>query len=80
MGWKGLSNGALLARAADQGFDAIVTTDLSVADQQNVAALPVSLVILHAPSNNMADLEPLVLALLRELNHLAPKSVVHVYP
>ncbi len=27
MGWKGLSNGALLARAAADGFDAMITTD-----------------------------------------------------
>jgi len=80
MRWKGLSNGALLARAANEGFDAVITTDLAVADQQNAGALPLSLVILHARSNNVADLEPLVPALLREFNHLAPRSVVHVYP
>ena len=77
---KGLSNVALLARAANDGFDAVITTDLAVADQQNAGALPLSLVILHARSNNVADLEPLVPALLREFNHLAPRSVVHVYP
>ena len=80
MGWKGLANGVLLAQAAAAGFDAVISTDQSVADQQNVAALPVALMVLHAPSNNLADLEPLVAPLLRELNHLIPRSVAHVYP
>ena len=80
MGWKGLANGVLLAQAAAAGFDAVITTDQAVADQQNVAALPLSLVVLHAPSNNLADLEPLVAPLLRGLNHLAARSVVHVHP
>jgi predicted nuclease of predicted toxin-antitoxin system len=79
MGWKGTKNGALIAKAAADGFDALMTTDQRIADQQNVSTLPLALVILRARSNNIADLEALVQPLLRELNHLPARSVVHVH-
>lgn len=78
MGWKGLKNGALLAIAAAERFDALITTDQSIADQQQRAFLPLALVILEANSNNIADLETLVTPLLSELNRLRPRSVVFV--
>lgn len=78
MGWKGTKNGALITKAATDGFDALVTTDQTIADQQNLSTLPLALVILRARSNNILDLEALVQPLLRELNHLSARSVVHV--
>src|SRR4051794_27837746 len=80
MGWKGLSNGALITRAAADGFHAIVTTDLAMSSQQNRAALPLALVVLRARSNDIADLDTLVPNLLKELNHSVPGSVIEVRP
>ena len=78
MRWRGLRNGRLLARAADHGFDVMVTTDRGIAYEQNPATLPVSVVILHAPSNGEDDLAVLVPELLRTLATLPPRSVAHV--
>src|SRR3982750_3588863 len=41
---------------------------------RTVGQLPVSVVVLHAPS----DLKPLVTQLLQVLNHVPPRQVVHV--
>lgn len=78
IGWKGLSNGVLLARAASAGFDALITLDSGVQYQQNVAALPIAVVVLSAPSNDIDDIRPLVPRLLVALNHVKPKTVVRV--
>jgi hypothetical protein len=64
LGWRGTRNGALLRRAAEAGFDALITIDRGYADEQNLDALPVSVVLVEAGSD---DFEVLVA--------LAPKIV-----
>jgi hypothetical protein len=78
MNWKGIENGELLSRAADDGFQAVVTKDNGMPYEQNTATLPCSIVVLEAPSNALSDIEPLVPALLRALENLKPRSVVRV--
>ena len=78
MGWSGTKNGALLARAAQDGFDAFVTMDNGVGYQQNPASLPLSVIILSAPSNDMSDLLPLVPGLLRCLTTMSPRTIGRV--
>jgi predicted nuclease of predicted toxin-antitoxin system len=78
MGWKGLKNGVLLARAATDGFDVVLTYDQNIQHQQNLATLPVSVVILDAASNQIDDLLPLVPALLHALSTLKSCTLRHV--
>lgn len=78
MGWSGLRNGQLLERAARDGFDAVVTLDTGIEHQHNLMQLPCAVVILHAPSNKLEDLKPLVSPLLDSLATLSPRSVQHV--
>jgi len=77
-GWRGLKNGALLVQAAAAGFDVIVTVDNGVAFQQNLARLPIAIVVLETPSNDIDDLRPLVPRLLAALSTIAPKTLVRV--
>jgi hypothetical protein len=72
-GWSGVKNGKLLALAAAE-FDAFVTVDKNLPFQQNLATLPIALVVLDSVSNELSALLPLVPALLRELASLKPKS------
>lgn len=60
MGWAGCENGELLSLAATHGFDALVTVDQGFAYQQNVADLPVSVVIMIARRTRLQELRPLV--------------------
>ena len=53
-------NGALLQRAADAGFDAVVTVDRNIEFQQNLDTLPVKVVVLEAGSSDFEALQPLV--------------------
>jgi hypothetical protein len=80
LGWKGLRNGRLLAAAAAHGFDLLLTTDGSIEYQQNLTTLPLSIVVIDAASNAMADLEPLVPAVLVLLESHLSSRIYHVGP
>ncbi len=67
MGWSGMQNGQLLARASE-GFDAFVTIDANLPYQQVLERFFIGVVLLRAPSNRLADLEPLVPDLLASLD------------
>ena len=58
-GWAGIKNGKLLALAATD-FDVFVTTDRNIEFQQNLATLPIAILVLVAASNRLEDIEPLV--------------------
>ena len=75
MGWSGVKNGALLALTAEE-FDAFITVDRNLPCQQNVAALPIAIVILAAHSNELQALLPLVPRLEEALAMLQPRSLV----
>jgi predicted nuclease of predicted toxin-antitoxin system len=78
MGWGGIKNGRLLALAAADGFEALVTTDRNLEHQQNLATLPLAIVVLEAASNDIGDMVPLVPNLLTALGSLQQRSVTHV--
>jgi hypothetical protein len=56
MGWSKLGNGILLSAAAEAGFDCFLTVDQSVEFQQNLAALPLPVILLVAPNNQIKTL------------------------
>jgi len=60
MGWAGTTNGLLLSLAATEGFDALVTVDRGIEHQQNVSALPIPVIIMLAPRNRLAELQPIL--------------------
>jgi predicted nuclease of predicted toxin-antitoxin system len=71
-GWSGVKNGKLLALAADR-FDVLLTADRNLEHQQNLSALPVSVVVLFVRRTRVQAIEPLVPELLKLLNHLPPR-------
>jgi len=78
-GWSGVKNGQLLALAALQ-FDVLLTMDRNIEFQQNVATLPIAVLIVDAVSNRLKDIEPLVPSILHELGHIPPKSLRKIVP
>ena len=60
MGWAGCGNGELLRLAAGHSFDALVTVDQGFEYQQNVAELPIPVVIMIAGRTRLQELRPLV--------------------
>lgn len=58
MGWAGIKNGALLTQAENQ-FDVFITVDRNLSFQQNLPKFDIAVLVLHTPSNRLADLRPL---------------------
>ena len=63
MGWAGLRNGVLLAKAAG-GFDAFLTVGKSLPKQQKLGRFSVAVVVLRCATNDVNDLRKLIPALL----------------
>jgi predicted nuclease of predicted toxin-antitoxin system len=78
MNWAGVENGALLTLAASTGFEAVLTKDANVEYEQNLVNLPLAVVVLHAASNDIDDIRPLIPELLKALTTLSPRQIAHV--
>lgn len=76
-GWTSLKNGDLLRRAAER-FDVLLTPDQNLEFQQNLALLPIAVVVMISDSNRLESLEPLVPNVLEVLKTLTPKTLVRV--
>jgi hypothetical protein len=50
LGWSRLKNGELLDAAENEGFEALVSTDLNFKYQQNLKSRRIALVVLSTPS------------------------------
>ena len=77
MGWGGVKNGALLTLAAAE-FDAFITVDKNLPYQQNIAALPIAVVVPIASSNELQTLIPLVPRLEEALATLQPGTLIQI--
>jgi hypothetical protein len=77
MGWSGVKNGKLLALAANE-FDAFITVDKNLPYQQNLATLPIAVIVLDSVSNELSALLPLAPSLERALASLSPRTYVCV--
>lgn len=78
LSWNGKRNGELLALAASNDFDALVTKDTNLRYEQNLLNLPIAVIVLRAPSNDIGDIRPLIPALLTAISTLPKKQITIV--
>ncbi len=76
-GWSSIKNGKLLALSADE-FDLVLTADRGMEYQQNLATLPVAVIIVLARSNRMQDIAPAVPQILSALGQIEPGTLLKV--
>jgi hypothetical protein len=77
-GWAGVKNGELLLLAARQ-FDVLLTVDRNLEYQQNFAGLALAVIVVHAPSNDVAVLRALMPAVLAAISETKPGKVTHIH-
>ncbi|MBA2594915.1 MAG: DUF5615 family PIN-like protein [Pseudomonadota bacterium] len=77
-GWAGLTNGELLSRAAQAGFEVFLTGDQNLEYQQDLARSRLGVIVLVAPSNALEDLLPLIGSVLAALPTIGPGQVMRV--
>jgi len=78
LGWGGTKNGALLKRAAESGYDVLITIDGGIFYEQNIKSLPLAVIALRARTNRLADTRPLMPEVLRMLGSVHPGTLVFV--
>jgi predicted nuclease of predicted toxin-antitoxin system len=76
IGWAGIENGELLRKAAEAGFDVLVTMDSNMVHQQNIRQNAIAVVALRAQSNRLGDTRTLIPALLALLPNIKPGAVI----
>ena len=74
----GLKNGVLLAAAEAASFEVLVTTDQEIPYQQNFELRRISVLVLCAPTNRLADLARLIPATLQALDTIQSGSVIRI--
>jgi hypothetical protein len=77
-GWAGRHNGELLQLMRKAGFHVFVTVDRNLVNQQDIASTRIAVVVLHARSNRLADLKPLVPALRTAIPGAQAGAVAHI--
>jgi hypothetical protein len=75
-GWAGVKNGELLRLAAER-FDILLTVDRNLEYQQNFGAAAVAVIVMHAPSNDVTALQPLMGKVLSAIS-TAPRGKVTI--
>lgn len=77
MGWNGKKNGELLALARDE-FDALITLDQNMPEQQNLTEEDVGVLILVAGTDDVEALKALVSEIRDVLHRIRRGQVVHI--
>jgi hypothetical protein len=77
-GLAGLKNGVLLAAAEAAEFEVLITTGQEIPYQQNLEGRRISILILCARTNRLADLKPLVAAALVAIHSILPGQVLRL--
>ena len=78
-GWSSKKNGELL-RLMDGTVDVFLTSDQNLRDQQNLATIRFSIIVLVVPDNRLPTLQPLMPQVQSLLDTITPGTVVEVVP
>ena len=76
-GFGSKKNGELLALAEGQ-WDVLLTTDKNLRYQQNLSGRKIAVVVMHARTNRLQDLEPQLIACVQALQSVKPGQVLEV--
>lgn len=77
IGWAGVSNGELIARAESR-FDVLITMDAGLVYGMKMAEQKIPVIVLRARSNRLADTRPLMPKVLAILNTVSAGSIAVV--
>lgn len=66
------------AEHAAKEFDVLLTLDRNLEYQQNFSGVALAVIVVHALSNDIAVLRPLMPAVLEAMAHAKPGVVTHV--
>lgn len=71
LGWEQLSNGRLLASAAEAGFAAMITVDKKIKFEQNLDRLPLAVIEIDTPDSRLPAIAAIAHQLDQALTYVA---------
>jgi len=74
--WKGLTNGSLLLRLEEAGFECLLTCDRNLRNQQNVSLASIGLIVL--PAQRFRDIEAYSEQIVSALEATRPGVVIEI--
>ena len=77
IGWAGVTNGELIARA-EAAFDVLITMDAGFVRERNISTRNLAVLVLRARSNRLADTRPLMPKVLAILETVTSGSVTMI--
>jgi hypothetical protein len=77
-GWQRLRNGNLLQQASTQ-FDVFLTIDKRLKHEQNLATLPIVVIVVMANTNRLVDLLPFVPEILQAISTIQPRALIEIH-
>jgi predicted nuclease of predicted toxin-antitoxin system len=77
VGWAGVKNGELLRLAATV-FDVLITVDRNLEYQQSLTGVSLAVIVIHAASNDIIALRPLMPTVLDLIPQAERGAVTHV--
>ena len=80
MGWRGTKNGALLKKAADSGFEVLLTLDDDMEAEQNISGLALAILVLKPTRQGRSYVIELVPNVLAALEVVEPGMISSVEP
>ncbi len=78
MGWSGITNGKLIAKASEQKLDVFVTIDKNLPFQQNIREYMLAVVVFQTPLNCLEYIRPLMPALLKKRPEMVSGEVYEI--
>lgn len=79
MGWHGKKNGELLGLMTLDGFEALVTMDKNLPNQQNLEKFPVLIFILRGANNKFVTLKALIPHILERIENGIDSGVIEIF-
>ena len=77
--WAGMLDDQMLAMARGQ-FDALITADQKLPEEQTITGADVAVIVLHGKTNKLEDHLPLIPGILSALETIQRGQVEHIYP
>ena len=74
LGWEHVEDGALLALASED-FDAFITVDKDLPNEQNIASFDISVIVLRGRTTRLPDLRELLTPLRQALRSARPGNL-----
>jgi len=75
LGWRGIQNGALLARAEKEGFDVLITLDSDMKGEQNMSGRKIAVLVMRPVEQGKAALKPIAELVLEALDSIRPGEI-----